>query len=277
MSCTTTAPHVPSNACYTVPNRPLLAVNADAKTRKGTTQGILTGILYLLPANLSGHNLCPFASAGCREACLNTAGRGQMPSVQAGRGRKSTLWFNDRPAFWAQLRRDLGALQRKADRENLQAAARLNGTSDIVWERRPEFRQLCSDFPRIRFYDYTKAPASMRPARKLPPNYDLTFSHNEDHPERTAANYAAGRRVAIVVPADHPALTSKNSRLVSGDSHDARFNDPDDAVVLLTPKGDAKSDTTGFVVRGSVHDVLLGEPVRSWGAAMGRAARDQRC
>ena len=49
----------------------LLSVNSDAKTSKGTDEGILTGVMYLAPADLSGENLCPFAErAGCKNVCL---------------------------------------------------------------------------------------------------------------------------------------------------------------------------------------------------------------
>lgn len=54
----------------------LLTVN-NAKTVKGEKQGYLTGILYLAPSDKAGNgiNTCANASAGCREACLFTAGR----------------------------------------------------------------------------------------------------------------------------------------------------------------------------------------------------------
>ena len=61
----------------------LLGVGTSYKTIKSEKVGVLTGILYMAPYNLSGKNVCPNASAGCAAACLNTAGRGAMNTVQA--------------------------------------------------------------------------------------------------------------------------------------------------------------------------------------------------
>jgi hypothetical protein len=48
----------------------------NPKTAKGEGRGYFTFILHLAPASLSGWNVCPMATAGCKAACLNTAGRG---------------------------------------------------------------------------------------------------------------------------------------------------------------------------------------------------------
>lgn len=60
----------------------LLSVSADAKTVKGNEYGYLTGILYLAPANLSGYEVCPKASDGCKAGCLFYAGFGAYNNVQ---------------------------------------------------------------------------------------------------------------------------------------------------------------------------------------------------
>ena len=55
----------------------LLGINTNYKTIKSEKVGVLTGIIYMAPYNLSGKNVCPGASAGCAAACLNTAGPGR--------------------------------------------------------------------------------------------------------------------------------------------------------------------------------------------------------
>ena len=55
-----------------------LLSTANPKIQKGTKMGYLSFILHLAPADLSGKNTCPKATAGCKSACLNTAGRGGM-------------------------------------------------------------------------------------------------------------------------------------------------------------------------------------------------------
>jgi len=55
-----------------------LLSTGNPKILKGLKSGYNTYILHLAPADLSGYNTCPKATAGCKSACLNTAGRGGM-------------------------------------------------------------------------------------------------------------------------------------------------------------------------------------------------------
>ena len=70
-------------------SKKLLNIDNNAKTIKGQKYKYMTAILYLSPARTSGFNVCALASAGCMASCLNTAGRGQMGSVQLGRINKT--------------------------------------------------------------------------------------------------------------------------------------------------------------------------------------------
>ena len=68
----------------------LLGIDSNAKTVKGLKKGFQTAIMYLSPSDGSGvMNTCPAASKGCRNACLNTAGRGRMSPVQEARINKT--------------------------------------------------------------------------------------------------------------------------------------------------------------------------------------------
>ena len=133
----------------------LLNVSANAKTVKSEKVGQLTGILYLAPTTMSGYNTCSFASNGCKIACLNTAGRGVFDMVQAARIRKTKMFFENRAAFMAELIKDIEALIRKAKRENLVPSLRLNGTSDIKWEKISCgcHKNIFEQFPSIIAYD----------------------------------------------------------------------------------------------------------------------------
>jgi len=51
-------------------SKKLLNIDKNAKTVKGQKFGYMTAILYLASSNLSGFNVCPQASEGCRNACL---------------------------------------------------------------------------------------------------------------------------------------------------------------------------------------------------------------
>ena len=113
----------------------LLNIDTNAKTVKGQARGYMTAILYLAPANLSGYEVCPKRTAGCTAACLNSAGRGAFSTVQKARIAKTKFYFENRPAFLAQLVKEIRAFIRKAEKRGLIPTVRLNGTSDIPWER----------------------------------------------------------------------------------------------------------------------------------------------
>lgn len=242
----------------------LLTVNGNPKTDKSVKYGYLTGILHLAPARLSGFEMCADRTDGCTDACLNTAGRqgtGGAFRVRIISARiRRTKWFRqDRPAFMLQLHRDIAAVERKAAREGLKPAIRLNGTSDIPWENvrytRPDGSRgtLMDAFPRVTFYDYTKS--ALRFKRPRPANYDLTFSAAESNgaAEKLARRY--GARVAIVFGhAERPNAkrwdlpeTFEGSPVVDADRHDLRFLEPPGVVCGLRAKGLAKTDTSGFV------------------------------
>lgn len=231
-------------------HKTLLTVDTNAKTVKGQRYGFLTGILYMAPSDLSGRQLCPMAKlAGCEAACLNTAGRGAMSSVQRARLSKARFFNTDRDAFMRVLVADVARLQRRAAKLGMTPLVRLNGTTDIRWESIPtdDGRTIFDRFPMVQFYDYTK----IANRRDIPANYDLTFSWSgvaafADYGRRAVVN---GMRVAVVfkdrgsIPAQYMGM-----RCVDGDDSDIRHLDPQGVVVALYAKGKARRDTSGFVI-----------------------------
>lgn len=231
----------------------------NAKTVKGEKKGYLTAILYLVPSDGSGlGNLCPHASAGCRAACLYSAGRGVMKPVIDGRMRKTKLFFENSASFVDTLVRDIIKIERRAKRQKMQPVIRLNGTSDIPWERIRGTNGLTvmEQFPHIQFYDYTK-----RPNRDpIWANYHLTFSRSESNEGQALYELAKGRNVAVVFNTrrSQPLPTSWNGfRVINGDESDLRFLDPNipygvGVVVGLRAKGKATKDHSGFVILSEV-------------------------
>lgn len=221
-----------------------LLTTSNTKVLKGGGRGYMTFILHLAPADSSGREVCPKRSAGCTAACLNTAGRGQMHKVQEGRMRKTRWFHEDRAGFMDQLVWDINAGIRKAQREDVIPVFRLNGTSDIAWERvRAKGQNVFEMFPSVQFYDYSKLHN-----RKVSQyqNYHLTFSRAENNDKDVAKAIAAGMNVAVVfreIPQTYMGLP-----VISGDEDDLRFLDPKGVIVGLTAKGKAKKDTSGFVV-----------------------------
>ena len=231
----------------------LLAISSDSKTTKRQKYGYMTGILYLAPFTLSGVNLCPMAKkANCMAACLNTAGRGVMNSVQKGRLRKATLFNNDTQSFMMQLVKDIRALIRKADREGFTPLVRLNGTSDIRWEGK-HFRldgklvTIFEAFPSLQFYDYTK----ISNRKNIPDNYDLTYSYSGVAGYQRYVSIAVENHMRIaVVFRDKKRIPAVflDMECIDGDDSDLRHLDPSGVVVALYAKGHARKDNSGFVV-----------------------------
>lgn len=247
---------------YSVP-RSLLSVNADSKTIKGTGRGFITGILYLAPGMVAGvGNVCPHASSGCLSSCLFTAGRaGIFKVINESRINRTRFFYYQRTAFVAQLRGEISALVRKAEREGMRPVVRLNGTSDLPWEKlTPE---LFTEFPGVTFYDYSKNVRRVVAWSKgeFPKNYSLTFSLSESNQDDAQTAIRSGVNVAVVY--DGPTVRNKPLALNNGmnprpwfsaDESDLRFldraaRDGRGRYGVLKAKGKAKKDETGFVVR----------------------------
>ena len=226
--------------------------SGNAKTLKGEKVGFRTFGLHLSPANKSGFNVCQWASAGCRAACLDTAGRGCMSNVQTSRINKTKRFFKDNLAFMSDLRIEIGKAIISAAKKQMIPCFRLNLTSDIPWEniRKGSETNVIEEFPNVNFYDYTKGFYRMRAwlDGKMPDNYHLTFSRSEATSEyKMKTILELGGNVAVVFRGSLP-KTYLGYKVIDGDESDLRFKDPKGVIVGLVEKGLAKKDETGFVV-----------------------------
>jgi hypothetical protein len=226
----------------------LLSCGTNAKTVKGDGSEYLTAIMYLTPWKSAGINVCPMAeTACCIDGCLNTAGRGQMSSVQLGRVRKTEWFAKDREGFMWQLVKDITSFVSYCDKRGIQPCIRLNGTSDIRWELQTIDNQTLFDiFPQVQFYDYTKIAN-----RTVPDNYHLTYSYSAANPayaKQVKIALSRGMNMAVVfrhkvnIPAMFLGLNT-----IDGDRDDLRFLDGSQVIVALYAKGKAKLDQSGFV------------------------------
>ena len=252
----------------------ILSVSSDPKTIKSLIDGVLTGVMYGMPANGSGEwNDCPFASLGCEMACLNTSGHGgigldadKLNDVQIARLKRSAFFHTRRSEFWEMLIRDINRLVRKAKKLGLMAAIRLNGTTDVKWESTPVVingikyaDNIMSLYSDVIFYDYTAWPYAKRPNETLPLNYHLTFSRKENNDSQIADNISHGRNVTVVV--DIPSrdkttaipATWREIPTFDADKSDFRPNDPIGRILILRYKSAKASSladalASGFVV-----------------------------
>jgi hypothetical protein len=212
-----------------------------------------TSILYLTPANLADPsvNLCPASSPGCRAACLYTAGRGQMNTVQSARLRKTKRFIQDQSGFMRDLVADLERLEHRQERTDVRQAIRLNGTSDIDWENilcvrdGRRYFNVMQAFPSLQFYDYTKRVVRCAVGYKLPRNYHLTLSESEVNYRHCTPQIPVNIATVFHGP-DLPSVW-RGRPVIDGTQHDMRFLDPFGVVVGLLAKGKAKHDKTHFV------------------------------
>jgi hypothetical protein len=226
-------------------SKKLLNIDNNAKTVKGQKYGFMTAILYLAPSNQSGFNVCPQASKGCKRACLYSAGNGSYPSVKLGRINKTLWYIQERKTFLNQLRKEINAFIKKAKSKGLVPCIRLNGTSDISWEN----TGLIDEFKSIQWYDYTKTykRALKFVSGKLPKNYHITYSLNEDNKKQAFDILKKGGNISVVFRKSLP-KKFMGYKIVNADLNDLRFLDGHNIIAGLVAKGKAKNDFSGFVL-----------------------------
>ena len=231
----------------------LLTVSGNPKLIKGDklSDKYLSAIMHLSPINT---RICPYQDiAKCKEACLNTAGRGGIFKkgettnvIQEARKRKTNLFLDDRDTFMELLVKDIQAFIRKCDRLGKLPCIRLNGTSDIQWETIPieGYANIFAMFKNIQFYDYTKIPTRKVSHIK---NYHLTWSYSEANNKYARLFDTVPYNKAVVFNGDMPSIF-KGMKVIDGDKTDMRFLDRSNRVIGLKAKGKARKDTSGFVI-----------------------------
>ena len=229
-----------------MPKYNLISVGSNAKTNKAP-QPYIQGILHLAPSVLSGYQACPRAKvAGCEDPCLNLNGNGGFDSVQEARKRKTRLFFEDKTEFFRQLDSDLDKFSSWCKDRARKPVMRLNGTSDIPWER----YGVIDRHKDIEFLDYTKIPERLE-SRPLPSNYWLSISYSgadENYARKCdQVAFKTGAQLVVVFRGKMPD-TFLGRPVVDGDDYDLLFLKPRNTVIGLPAKGRAKKDTSGFVV-----------------------------
>jgi hypothetical protein len=273
----------------------LLTENTKLSKVPGVSgRGWLLRGLAMAPADVGGHEACYWRSNGCTKACNGLfSGGNNMPGTRRAMIERKILFFERRDDFKGQLVDELTQFQRLADRQNMRAAVRLNVSTDIVWER--IFRELFGLFPRINFYDYTKASVRHRP--ELPANYSLSHSVSErsTYADIVAA-IAAGRNIVAAFNSGyvwgkylnakgylprHLKIIDRSGReptividCRNGDRHDLRLPvaDGHGNCVALRGKGGrklvAQAVADGFIVDFPEGRILRGRDPRARGEAI---------
>jgi hypothetical protein len=227
------------------------SINSSAKIIKNQkVSNNYTYILYLAPASTSGYNVCLFSTPECRLGCLATSGRASIElhtegkkTIQNARILKTKLFMQQQEFFMKWLVSELEQGRRKALKDGYEFSVRLNGTSDIDWQKvKLNGKNIFEIFPDVTFYDYTKSIAKMY---RNVPNYHLTFSYSGHNSADALELLGQGYNVAVVfdVKKGKPLPeTFVGHEVVDGDLTDARFTDPKGCVVGLRWKKIADKD-----------------------------------
>ena len=233
---------------------------SSTKTLKGDAYGWKTQISYLTP----GGDLCPWATPGCRSMCLGVvsghfqAPKGAARQAQARRSAELKALIHIGGLRAAALAY-VADITRPKDGDWSKVAVRVNGTSDL-----PALAEMVAQEARAagkpaRFYDYTKSLRAALAWANGTSSIHRTFSLSESNWSEAHTALKAGCNVAAVCESESAAAVLAvllgASLCITGDAHDLRFLDPDQrggqagCLIWLTPKGKARHDTTGFVVR----------------------------
>jgi len=213
----------------------LLSTN-NAKTIKGEKLGYKSYILYMssFKDNSKGINLCSHASKGCSDSCLVGSGMGGIyTTVQNGRRNKAEWFLENRNEFLNTLVKEISNAI-KLNKDKAIPVFRLNGTTDIVWEKFKikDNKNIFELFPDVQFYDYTKN--HLRFNKVLPKNYHLTFSRSETNHNKAMELLSRGFNVAMVFNK----LTDnfQGYKVINADLDDLRFLDDKNVICGLKYK-----------------------------------------
>lgn len=214
-------------------------------------------------------NLCVGASRECRESCLVFSGHNTSDDYNVARKYALTQALIHEPeAFLVLLRQSIDHFTSR--QSDVLRMVRLNVLSDVPWEEIAPW--LFTEFKNVQFYDYTKVWG-----RRVPANYDLTWSYSGRNEEQTEIEFKRGRRVAIVfgairdtdgkvvrpLPRNLEGAFYRHRRgmhrwpVIDGESSDTRPLDPGGVVVGLpwkAPKIGKEVKVGAFVVRGKVNE-----------------------
>jgi hypothetical protein len=215
--------------------------SVNHKLKKNKKEGYLTYSLNFAHSDLSGFNVCPMAQrlsrsgdgqqneklSSCSSVCVGANGYASIHSnVLESRINKTLAFKLDTKNFMLKLVSEVENAIKLAKKKNLKPTFRLNAYSDILWEGVKTNDQdlkmnIFEMFPSVTWYDYTKIHN-----RKVPKNYQLTFSHYGDF-DKTSDALENGFNSAIVFE-ELPSKIKINNKMywvVDGDKTDLRIDE----------------------------------------------------
>jgi hypothetical protein len=199
--------------------------------------------LSILIDPVNGINECPYATAGCIDACVGKNGSRGFPSSIRAAVVKTTfrrLFPMEFSILLCEAIRRAVLVGRKLHKR---IGVRLNSFSDENYIESAAW--LFVRFPRVAFYDYTKDWS-----RESLPNYSLTYSASErTHDASIILACLNGKNVAVVFmtkKGDAFPATYLGIPVFDGDATDFRPADPRGVIIGLRAKGKMRRNTFGF-------------------------------
>ena len=216
--------------------------------------------IFKSPKNIGNENpkinTCIYAGS-CKGPCLRNTGNMQLDTSGRSRYLKTWFFYTEPLAFLRKLILEIISNSSSCYNKRQKYYLRLNGMSDIEWERFIYMDSLVKNTKGLYgFYDYTKYPISQRigMAHKIsggvpfPQKYKLIYSWDEKQvaPKRAFEWMKWGASISVVYPFSKKeevrSLLKKNRFLIVGDEDDNRFKDKPNCIVLLKNKGDLKEN-----------------------------------
>ena len=182
-------------------------------------------ILQLLP----NKHLCVNYKL-CIKTCLAFKGLAKVyPSVIKSRKAKSEYFVNDTDTFIKQLIREIKNQEKRALKKNKKAVVRLNGFTDIDYEKFGIFKL----FPNVQFYDYSADYE--RVLNNNNPNLHYTFSYKGNNLKECIELLKNDVSIAVIDIPENQFFNDYDVEHIDGDKHDFRFKHGK-AVVWLSGK-----------------------------------------
>jgi len=211
---------------------------------------------------------CKF-SGKCRNTCLKGTGNLTLSSSLRSRYAKSWFFITRPMTFLRLLIHEIMSESAKAHKKGSSLYLRLNGMSDIPWEKYLNMDKLVKDVTGLGgFYDYTKFPKKRRP--QLPRNYKIVFSIDEKKSSwKWAKEWLDDGHCASIVCEAHKKrkprrimnMIELNPHVIDGDTDDGRFADKPGTLVVLRCKGTLKPETHLDLVNGRQTDLITPTPI----------------
>lgn len=214
-------------------------INNSAKHKKAFNYDEHIYNIFLAPAKMSGHEVCPGRNEECTILCLNESGMNRMSMnnefINKSRIQKTKLFYSNRELFVRVVINEINYYKSIAELSGSKFSVRLNNTSDLSPETfyiidNGKKKNILEIFPDVQFYDYTKVFSRLKLTEKYS-NYDLTFSYSGYNETECQKALELGYRVAVVFNKVPSMFWGLN--VVSGDNYDMRYKDPKNCIIGL--------------------------------------------